>query len=530
LERIVPAARNFVFVSAYSWPSILRFVLQENDMAAARIHSDIRDFLFRSNPIPMFLYAGGSLRIRGANDAALATYGYTCKEIRSMTIRELRPLGGGIALDTVPLSDLEIPSRSLETHTTKSGSRFAVDVQVAPFPHGRHTLFLLSAAKASDGSDSKLVRSEQIYRSLVEQSPFGIYRLNLTTSRFEQANPVLLLALGYNLEELCAIEIPNLYCEPGERDRFLSELRSTGSAHDFETCFRKKDGGVLRASLSGYLGTHAETGEQYIQGYVQDTTRQRELEEQLSHSQQMEAVGRLAGGVAHEFNNITQSISLSCELALSRQRATAIESKLLDIMQQAARAAEITQQLLDFSCSQVLQPRVVNVNDCIRGALSKLARVAGGNVSIRLELDDTVDSIIVDPDQLARVLMHLTSNARAAMPQGGLLRISTSRYSPDPTKNFRSERCSVLTVSHTGIGMDKKTLNRIFEPFFPTPNTSLTAGLGLSTVHGIIAQSKGYIECESSHGQGATFRIYLPVAASQPDTRETIPCERRRCG
>ena len=232
----------------------------------------------------------------------------------------------------------------------------------------------------------------------------------------------------------------------------------------------------------------------------------------------MESVGRLAGGVAHDFNNITQSISLSCELALRHPLAPSIESKLLDIMQQAARAAEITRQLLAFSRRQVLQPRVVNLNDTVRNALPMLTRAVGVDVSIELKLDDTIDHILIDPEQLTLVLMQLADNARAAMPQGGRLHISTASVPAcaAPIPGMSRHPSVVLTVADTGVGMDEATLRRIFEPFFSTKDTTLTTGLGLSTVHGIVSQSKGRIECHSSPGQGATFRIYLPLATELP--------------
>lgn len=488
-------------------------------MVTASFHSDLRNFLFRSNPIPMFLYDGDSLRIRQANDAAFAAYGYTGKEFRSMTTRQLCPSSGPLPSETARTADLKT-SCSLETHISKAGDSFEVQVQVTPFLdrqllYGRHRLFLLSALRVAERMDANLICSELINRSLVEECPFGIYRLNLTTLRFEQANAVLLRSLGYSARELGSINVPGLYLEIGDRDRFLSELQTIGSIHNFETRFRTRNGGILLASISGYLGTYAATGHQYIQGYVRDITRQRELEEKLSLSLRMEAIGRLAGSVAHDFNNITQSISLSCELALASQRNTAIESKLLDIMQQAARAAEITRQLLAFSCGQVLQPRLVDINECVRKTIPRLTRVVGANVSVELTLDDSIDLIIVDPEQLTQVLVYLASYARAAMPQGGLLRICTSgcRGKYDPLKSIRSERYAVLTVSDSGIGIDEKTLQRIFEPFFSNPGTTLASGLGLSTVHGIIAQSKGRIECESSPGEGSTFRIFLPIAA-----------------
>jgi len=468
----------------------------------------------------MFLYDGASLRIVVANEAARSRYGYSSMEFRSITIRDLHPCG------TAPASASALPgvhdteSGSLCTHVTKSGKLFSVELRLVPFVHRRHNLCLMSAVDASAWSEAKLklVRSEEIHRSLVEECPFGIYRFNVTTALYEQANPALLQLLGYSLEDFCSSPKPHFHCNTAERQRYISELQTSGHVRGFETRFFKKDGSILRVSVSGYLCTNVENGHQYVQTYVRDITRQRELEEQLHHTHRMEAVGRLAGGVAHDFNNITQSISLSCELALQNHLAPAVESKLVDIMQQTSRAAEITHQLLAFSRRQVLQPRVVNINDCVRNALAMLTRAVGMNVSIKLKLDESVDHIFIDPDQLATVLMHLADNARTAMPHGGRLLISTAACpaSSDPLKNILSAPCAVLTVSDTGIGMDERTLARIFEPFFSTRETTLTTGLGLSTVHGIIAQSKGRIECESSPGHGTTFRIYLPIAAAQP--------------
>jgi PAS domain S-box-containing protein len=492
-------------------------------MGTSTFHNDLRNFLFRSNPVPMFLYDGTSLSILGANDAANAKYGYSLREFHSMTIRDLRPSGNEPALGTAIHIDHDTPSHSLWTHINKAGLIFPVEVQIAPLQRGHRKLCLMSAVDASAWSDDrlKLAQSQDIHRSLIDECPFGIYRFNLTASRYEQANPALLEILGYTLEEFLVTRASAFFIDSADRDHLLAELRTSGRIRDYETCFRKKDGGILRVSISGFLGTNAETRQQYIHVYVHDITPQRELEEQLHHTQRMEAVGRLAGGVAHDFNNITQSISLSCELALRNQVAPAIESKFLDIMEQSARAAEITRQLLAFSRRQLLQPRSVNLNACVRKAFAMLTRVVGPDISLDLQLDESVQNIFIDPDQLDIVLMHLASNAHAAMPQGGTMRIATSFFRPGnsgKSKNSFSEPCAVLTVSDTGVGMDERTLNRIFEPFFSTKETALTSGLGLATVHGIVAQSKGSIECESTLGHGSTFRIFLPIAAQPADT------------
>jgi two-component system, cell cycle sensor histidine kinase and response regulator CckA len=487
--------------------------------ANANFYSGLCSFLFRNNPIPMFLCDSQSLRILAANDSARAKYGYTRCEFRDMTVRDLRPHGDGPALDSALHVDRDTPSRSLWTHVTRSGISFAVEVNVVPFVRGSHHLFLMSALDASAWSDArlKLVRSEELHRSLVEECPFGIYRSDLATGRIEQANPAFLRTLGYTHDELSSISVLDFYLEPTSREQLIQELRSAGSVRDFETHFRAKDGAISRVSLSAYLFSDPATGHQHIQAYFLDITRQRELEECLSHSHRMEAVGRLAGGVAHDFNNIAQSISLSCELALQNVLSPAVKSKLLDVMHQAERAAEITRQLLAFSRRQVLQPRVVNVNDCVRNLEPLLTRAVGVDVALELKLDETVDHIFFDPEQLTLVLMHLADNSRNAMPKGGRLTIATSSAAnPNPAPPLASDAYTLLTIADSGVGMDEAIRSHIFEPFFSTKNTTLTTGLGLSTVHGIITQSKGRIECESTPGLGTTFRIFLPVAAEQP--------------
>jgi two-component system cell cycle sensor histidine kinase/response regulator CckA len=347
-------------------------------------------------------------------------------------------------------------------------------------------------------------RSETLTCSLVENCPFGIVRANLATNLIEQANPVVFDVLGYSRDELFCLPLPELYVDPADRERLLAEMHANGNATEFETRFRKKNGEVVCVAYSGQLGTDAETGQPFTQGYLVDITHHRELEEQLNHSQRMDAVGRLAGGVAHDFNNIMQSISLSCELALQSQLAPALESKLLDIMQQAGRAADITRQLLAFSRKQVLQPRALNINTCARNAFSMISRIVSVDISVDLQLQENLAPVFIDPDQLTIVLMHLASNARDAMPNGGQLRIATTASPENSSHRIFPEPCVVLTVTDT--------LDRIFEPFFSTRETALASGLGLSTVHGIIAQSKGSIECESKLGQGTTFRICLPIA------------------
>jgi len=247
-------------------------------------------------------------------------------------------------------------------------------------------------------------------------------------------------------------------------------------------------------------------------------------EEQLRQSQKMEAVGRLAGGVAHDFNNALMVIMTAASLQLDDAATTESQrSDLEQIFKAADHAAGLTRQLLAFSRQQVLQPRVIDLNHVIAGLQAMLRRMIGEDVQLQTELDPRAGRVLADPGQMEQVLVNLSVNARDAMERGGPLRIATQDLEvregdghPVPAGKW-----VLLSVRDSGIGMDAATRARIFEPFFTTKPGKGT-GLGLATTYGIIKQSGGDIAVESEPGKGSTFRIYLPVvdAVDVPRARE----------
>jgi signal transduction histidine kinase/CheY-like chemotaxis protein len=231
-----------------------------------------------------------------------------------------------------------------------------------------------------------------------------------------------------------------------------------------------------------------------------------ETSEQLRQSQKMEAIGRLAGGVAHDFNNLLLAINgysdfLVDSLLDERQQRFARE-----IRSAGERAAALTHQLLAFSRKQVLQPRVLNLNESVRGIDTILRRLIGENVRIVLDLEPTLRPVEADPSQIDQVLLNLAVNARDAMDARGRLRIATRN----------DGETVLLEVSDTGGGMDEETKGRIFEPFFTTKEIGQGTGLGLSTVYGIVSQSGGSIAVRTGLGRGATFSVRLPVTSRTP--------------
>jgi two-component system cell cycle sensor histidine kinase/response regulator CckA len=242
----------------------------------------------------------------------------------------------------------------------------------------------------------------------------------------------------------------------------------------------------------------------------------RESEDQLRQAQKMEAVGQLAGGIAHDFNNLLMAIMSNAELAaLELPNVSPAAGHIDEIKSASRRARSLTQQLLAFSRKQMLQPRVIDINDVVREAEQILRRVIGETISMHVGLDGSLGRVRADQGQLSQVLMNLAVNARDAMPQGGRLSVLTTNRDLAAKdvrayRGLREGRYVALEVRDTGVGMDEETKTRIFEPFFTTKPPGQGTGLGLSTAYGIVKQSGGYIAVESAPGSGTSFTVLLP--------------------
>jgi two-component system cell cycle sensor histidine kinase/response regulator CckA len=256
-------------------------------------------------------------------------------------------------------------------------------------------------------------------------------------------------------------------------------------------------------------------------GVATEISERKRLEEQLLQSQKMEAVGQLAGGVAHDFNNIlTAIVGYTDLLAVDFQGNDRSLEDLDEIRKAARRAAALTRQLLAFSRKQVLEPRDIELNGLVQNLDKMLRSLITENIDLRAELSPDIAAVRADPNQIEQVIMNLAINARDAMPKGGTLTIETRNATLDA--DYAAQHVSVvpgkyvmLAVSDTGHGMDEKTKARIFEPFFTTKPEGRGTGLGLSTVYGIVKQSGGNIWLYSEPGKGTTFKVYLP--AVDPD-------------
>jgi two-component system cell cycle sensor histidine kinase/response regulator CckA len=260
---------------------------------------------------------------------------------------------------------------------------------------------------------------------------------------------------------------------------------------------------------------------------MRDITERRALERQLAQSQRLEAIGRLAGGVAHDFNNMLTAIRGYGDLLLKKFPEGGHRRYVEGILNASDRAAQTTQQLLAFSRRQVMQPKLLEMNAAIRDLLDLLQKMIGEDVQLVTLLSDDVGQVLVDPGQFGQLLMNLAINARDAMPGGGKLIIETRSVFLDDEyvlKHIQVEAgdYAMLAVTDTGTGIPVEIRPHVFEPFFTTKPQGKGSGLGLATVYGIVKQSGGYVWLYSEQGEGTTFKIYLPKAVNS--SRETLAC------
>jgi PAS domain S-box-containing protein len=302
----------------------------------------------------------------------------------------------------------------------------------------------------------------------------------------------------------------------------LAEYLATGrgplSGRQLELTGLRTDGTEFQFELT--VARVGPESRRAMTGFVRDITERRLLEEQLRQSQKLEAIGRLASGVAHDFNNILMSVMGSADLLLMDVIDNdPVRAEIIEIKQSVERGAGLTRQLLAFSRRQPTRSGLFALGDVVGGMETMLRRLIGPEIDFQIVRNPTPVMVVADPAQIQQVILNLVINARDAMPEGGRLTVTVEDVELDDAAAVvnaegRTGRYARLSVADTGTGMDEQTRAKLFEPFFTTKEQGKGTGLGLSIVYGIVKQSTGYIAVASERGRGATFLIYLPLAAA----------------
>ncbi len=413
----------------------------------------------------------------------------------------------------------------------KDGSLIDLEAAVSVFKVGVKSYIVTTVRDITERkqAERRLRAAEEKYRSMIQNAVYGIY-LSSPEGRFIEVNPALVSMLGYDsTKELMALDIArDIFLDTEERKRFVRQ-REAESFEGIEVRWRRKDNSLITVRLSGRALRNDQGHYEAFEVIVEDITERRSLEEQLRQSQKMEAIGRLAGGVAHDFNNLLTAINGYADIIFARLGDDSLRQDAEEIRKAGKRAAMLTSQLLAFSRRQVLQPRVLNLNEVITDSIKLLRRMIGEDIELVTRLDDDLGRVKADPGQIEQVIMNLAINARDAMPQGGSLTIETANTLIDADYarkhvSARLGRYVRLKVRDTGCGMDEETRSRIFEPFFTTKERGKGTGLGLSTVYGIVKQSGGHIIVDTQPASGTTFRILLPMAEER-ETETAAPLQ-----
>jgi PAS domain S-box-containing protein len=365
-------------------------------------------------------------------------------------------------------------------------------------------------------AEQALRDSEEKYRELVENATYGIYRSN-REGDFLDVNPALVAMLGYSSKpELMTRNLnSDIYENSADRALALDMYEASGRIGSAEVNWKRKDGKTISVRVSGRQVRRKDGQVSHFETIAEDITERRSLEAQLRQAQKMEAVGLLAGGISHDFNNHLSVILGNADLLLEKTQSGKLQHYAEEIKKAAQRATQLTRQRLAFSRKQVLYPALLDLNAVVNDIVKILRRIIGEDVQIEIEGETNLASIRADHGQVEQILMNLATNARDAMPNGGKFTIRTENAElghADVARYpyVRPGRYVHLSVSDTGAGMSQEVRARAFEPFFTTKPQGRGTGLGLATIYGIVKQSGGYVWISSALKAGTTFDIYLP--------------------
>lgn len=501
--------------------SVVQMAL-EGESASAENSQEIFLLSIKHAPEAIFLMSRDA-GFTYVNDQACTTLGYTREELLDLRLWEIDPLYSKEQWDSDwdnyqidgPIATLKVES----LHRRKDGSVFPVEVMAKHFCFGDSEFHVAFARNISDRKQAE--QELKLTQSAIDRASIACFWMD-ARGHILYVNDQACRSLGYTREELLVksgFDIDPDYT-PDKCHTCFKQIRKD-QAITFETTHQRKDGSEFPVEITA---NYVEfDGKEYSCIYARDITLVKRSEEervrlemQLRQAQKMESIGRLAGGVAHDFNNMLSVILGYTELIRQRMpREDPIYDDLLQIEKAANRSKETTRQLLAFSRKQVIEPRPVNLNKLIADAQNSLLRLIGEDIELSFIPQGDIWNINFDPSQVNQILVNLVVNARDAMPRGGRLRIGTKNVYLDEIycrekAGLTPGQYVLLEVSDNGVGIDNDTLSYVFEPFFTTKNVDEGTGLGLATIYGIVKQNGGFIDVQSEEKVGTTFKIYLP--------------------
>jgi PAS domain S-box-containing protein len=447
-----------------------------------------------------------------ANPMASRMTRYSSDELNHLTLESLYPEAEWAVLDgeyrkafgsgTLSTHECRVRTRDgEERHAVVSGTRYDLEGQEAMMLEFQDITETKRVAEALEEAEHRL-------RTVVANAPIVVFALD-RKGRFTLSEGKGLEALGVSAGEVVGRSVHDLYGDVPEPDVVQRAL----AGEDINAVVRV--GGLAFETRSAPL-KDANGEVMGVIGVATDITERHRLEEQLRHAQRMEAIGRLAGGVAHDFNNMLAAMLGHCEMMIARlEPGHHLRRNAEEIRKAAERGAMLTRQLLAFSRKEVLAPAILDVNAVLGGMDSMLRRLIGEDIDL-VTIPAAVPAVVkMDCGQLQQVIMNLVVNARDAMPQGGRLTIEVACVALDQhyTQQHTDATAGphvMVSVSDSGCGMDAETQSHIFEPFFTTKTRGKGTGLGLATVYGIIKQCGGHLRVFSEPGIGTTFKVHLP--------------------
>lgn len=365
------------------------------------------------------------------------------------------------------------------------------------------------------------------YRALVEHAGYGIFRATMSGD-FLMVNPALVDMLGYeSAEELMTVNVATgVYADDEVRELLVEQHRNADRVEEFETRWKTQQGKLITVSVSGRLVRDPLGRPECYEMFVKDVSEQRALEEQLRHAQKMELVGQLTGGMAHDFNNLLTVILANAALieAALPPDAAGTRSDLKELEAAARRGGAMIKRLLSFSRRVQFPPQPVDIGELLQDLVTTLRTLLPETIEIQVENDLALPQVQADPGAVEQIVINLATNARDAMPNGGILRLEARHARLDASHRAQHGwgnpgQYVRLSATDSGTGMDEEVLAKIFEPFFTTKEAGHGTGLGMPMVYGLMKQHGGFVDVQSERGKGTTVQVYFPANTE----RVTLP-------